>query len=61
LQLKYELILNYTKAAMNNQNVTPFFSIFSLFNEIDIEWFSSKDVSGGSSLRPSLPPQPNLA
>jgi hypothetical protein len=30
LQLKYELILTYTKAAMNNQNVTSFFSIFSL-------------------------------
>jgi hypothetical protein len=30
LQLKFELILTYTKAAMNNQNFIPPFSIFSL-------------------------------
>jgi hypothetical protein len=31
LQLKFELILTYTKAAMNNQNfIPPLFSIFSL-------------------------------
>jgi hypothetical protein len=30
VQLKFEVILTYTKAAMNNQNFIPPFSIFSL-------------------------------
>jgi hypothetical protein len=31
------------------------------FDEIVIGWFSSKNVSGGSTPRPRWPPQPNLA
>jgi hypothetical protein len=31
------------------------------FDEIVIGWFSSKNVSVDSALRPRWPPQPNLA
>jgi hypothetical protein len=30
------------------------------FDEILIGWFSSKNVSGGTALRPKLTPQPKL-
>jgi hypothetical protein len=36
-------------------------SSFTEDDEILIGWFSSKNVSGGSALRPKWPPQPNLA
>jgi hypothetical protein len=35
----------------------PYFN----FDEIVIGWFSSKNLSGDSALRPRWPPQPNLA
>jgi hypothetical protein len=31
------------------------------FDVMILGWFSSKNMSGGSALRPRWPPQPNLA